>query len=98
MKCKCKNCQGSGQVDCNQCDGTGVSEDSIEKAVLNKNMENYDELKELQADARRVIGQATELSKINPGRAGAYADQLKGCLFIINGQVERVMKPRKVQP
>ena len=53
-------------------------------------MHNYEELKQLQRDASRVIRQAARLKELNPTRADSYQDQLKAALFVINGQAEAV--------
>ncbi len=55
-------------------------------------MKNYFELVELQKDAKRVIRQAARLIEINPTRKTSYAEQLKGCLFVINGQADKLAK------
>lgn len=92
MKCNCEECQGNGTVPCPECDGQGTYEGSIEKITLVKTMENYDELAELQKDAKRVTRQAERLMEMNPARKESYTEQLKGCLSVINGQAEKATK------
>ncbi len=92
MKCQCEECNGSGTIECPECNGKGEWEGSIENITLEKSMHNYDELLALKRDASRVKRQAERLSEINPARKESYAEQLKGCLFIINGQAEKAAK------
>ena len=92
MKCQCEKCRGRGTIECPDCHGRGEWECSIERCTLEKSMPNYDELMELQRDANRVILQAQRLTELNPQRGDSYSEQLKGCLFVINGQAEKAAK------
>jgi len=92
MKCHCQECGGTGQVDCPECSGQGEWDGSIELIKLDKSVHNYEELKELQRDAQRCVQQAERLKAMKPERASSYAAQLKGCLFVINGQAEAAAK------
>ena len=92
MKCQCEECRGRGTIECPECNGRGEWDGSIENITLEKSMHNYDELLELQRDAKRVIRQAQRLTELNPQRGDSYSEQLKGCLFVINGQAEKAAK------
>lgn len=92
MKCECRECSGSGEIPCLECDGQGTYECSIENITLEKTVKNYDELTEIQKDAKRVIRQAMQLKAMNPARAESYDAQLKATLFVINGQAEAASK------
>lgn len=80
--CRCPDCRGTGE--CAQCKGSGKLGASIENVTLNKDSAFYPELSELQKDAKRVIRQASELTKMNPKRAGSYRIQLESTLKSIN--------------
>jgi hypothetical protein len=58
-------------------------------------MHGYEELVELQKDAKRVISQAARLKEINPARAASYDSQLRGTLFVINGLAEKTQQRKK---
>ena len=92
MICRCDTCKGAGSVQCDDCNGLGEFESEIETAVLDKSSPDYEQLKELQGDARRVISQARRLTALKPERAAAYADQLACCLRGINAQAAKVEK------
>ena len=92
MKCECRECRGSGEIPCPECDGQGTYEGSIETITLEKTADNYDELVEIQRDARRVIRQTAQLKAMKPERAESYDAQLRATLFVINGQAEAVAK------
>jgi hypothetical protein len=92
MKCTCKECNGNGEIPCPECDGQGTYEVSIETITLEKTVKNYDELSEIQKDAKRVIRQAAKLKELNPARGDSYDAQLKATLFVINGQAEAAAK------
>lgn len=92
MKCQCEECNGIGTIPCPDCAGRGEWEGSIETILLEKSMHNYAELLALKRDAGRVKRQAETLSKINPARKESYAEQLRGCLVIINAQAEKAAK------
>lgn len=92
MKCECRECRGSGEIPCPECDGQGTYEGSIETITLEKTVKNYDELAEIQRDAKRVIRQAAQLKAMKPERAESYDAQLKTTLFVINGQAEAAAK------
>ena len=77
-------------VNCTECDGRGTWIGSIETITLDRAMDKYDELLELQKDAKRVIRQASKLKELRPERSQSYDEQLRGCLFVINGQAEKV--------
>ncbi len=81
-------------VECDQCDGTGEFTGGIADIKLDKSLDNYEELAELQKDAKRVIKQANTLAEINPARRGSYLDQLKGCLDSIDRQVEKLTEKK----
>jgi hypothetical protein len=57
-------------------------------------MHNYEELIELQKDARRVIRQAERLKIMNPNRSDSYEAQLKATLFVIDGQADAAAKKK----
>jgi hypothetical protein len=57
--------------------------------TLESSMHNYEELVQLQADAKRCIRQAERLKELNPSRAGSYSEQLLGCLSVINKQADK---------
>jgi DnaJ-class molecular chaperone len=95
MKCQCDECRGEGKITCPECGGQGTYEGTIEKITLISNMRNYEELKELQKDASRVIRQAARLKELNPARSDSYDAQLEATLFVINGQAEIAAKKSK---
>lgn len=92
MKCNCEECGGTGTIECPECNGVGEWEGNIETIKLEKTMHNYAELKALKQDANRCKRQAERLTEMNPDRKDSYAAQLKGCLFVINGQAEKAAK------
>jgi hypothetical protein len=94
MKCQCEECRGEGTITCPDCNGQGEYEGRIENIVLVSTMYNYEELKELQKDASRVIRQAARLKELNPARAESYTCQLKATLYNINAQAEAVASKR----
>jgi DnaJ-class molecular chaperone len=96
MKCECEECRGTGRIECPECNGRGQwarpMDSGIEHLKLERSMHNYEELVELQKDAKRCMKQAAKLSELNPARKDSYAEQLRGCLFVINGQAEKAAK------
>ncbi len=92
MKCECELCRGNGEITCPECNGCGTYYGNIEDFKLERSMHNYEELVELQKDAKRVIRQATRLKDIRPNRSKSYDAQLSATLFIINGEAERAAK------
>lgn len=98
MKCDCKRCDGMGEIECPECDGSGEFDDSIETVRLHKTMKGYEELVELQKDARRVRRQAERLIELNPARSGSYNEQLVATLAVINSQADsEIAKCRKLK-
>lgn len=79
-------------MECRECRGKGVKEYSIKDIIIEPSMKNHAELLALQKDAMRVTKQHDELCRINPSRKESYAEQLRGCLFIINNQAEKARK------
>ena len=92
MKFTCDECNGSGHISCPGCDGDGTVKGGIDKVRLLSGMPHYDELKELQSDARRVIRQAARLKELNPKYAKNYDEQLKATLDTIECQAEDVVE------
>jgi hypothetical protein len=92
FKCECESCGGTGEITCPECDGGGTYYGDIETFRLERNMHNYDELLELQKDAKRVIRQSQRLIEMKPDRTASYQAQLKATLSIINSQAERAAK------
>jgi hypothetical protein len=91
MNHKCETCDGTGE--CPECQGSGKIQGlPIEQMRLDKWEKHYEELKELQADAKRVIRQAEELTALKPDRADLYRGQLAVCLLKINRQAEKVVR------
>lgn len=94
MKCECKTCRGNGEIPCPKCDGAGTYYGDIQSFKLERNMQNYEELIELQKDAKRVIRQAGRLIEMKPDREESYNAQLKATLFVINSQADRAAKKK----
>jgi len=92
VKCDCKKCDGTGHIECDECNGDGSIKVTIETLVLRKGMKNEDELRELKNDFHRVIRQAEALKKVNPSRASSYQAQLSACLSAIEAESEKLMK------
>jgi len=92
MKCDCKTCDGTGHIECDECNGDGSIKVTIETLVLRKGMKNEDELRELKNDFHRVTRQAEALTKMQPERASSYQAQLKACLSAIEAESEKLMK------
>lgn len=92
MKCECEECEGTGEIECPECEGQGTFEGSIETIYLEKSVNNYEELSELQKDAKRVIRQAAQLKQMNPARAESYDAQLKATLAVINQEADEEAK------
>lgn len=74
---------------CLECGGNGSYIGNIESVNLKKFMRNYDELLDLQKDAKRVIKQAAQLCEMKPERGECYNEQLRVTLLVINRQAER---------
>jgi ABC-type Zn uptake system ZnuABC Zn-binding protein ZnuA len=90
MKTNCDCCNGSGTVVCPECDGLGNYEEGIEDIMLDKKDPNYNELLELQLDARRVIAQAKILIEQKPSRKESYEAQLDATLKELNDQATKL--------
>ncbi len=86
MKCTCEECQGTGTVECPDCSGHGYQNAPIESIYLHPEMDHYDELKELKADALRVIEQHKKLSDMKPDRRESYDRQKLAALKEIEKQ------------
>lgn len=95
MRCDCKECGGTGEVTCPECNGHGHVDGAIEDIRLERNLESYDELLELQKDAKRVIRQADVLKKLRPRHAASYEAQLDATLEVINAQARAVAERKQ---
>ena len=94
MKTHCDYCGGSGRVACDDCDGQGEREIDIVTMKIDRWSKNYDELIEIQKDAKRVIKQAERLKELRPSRSVSYDEQLRATLFVINAQAEEAAKKK----
>ena len=93
MKCKCSRCNGYGEIECPDCEGEGIGDEiSVGAAKLNPEMENYEELKALQDDARRLRRQTERLIELKPEREKIYREQLAACLTVVEGQANELCK------
>lgn len=88
MNCTCKNCQGTGEVPCFECHGDGYYEITIENATLDKDMPHYQELLDLQADARAARTATARLKELNFFAVESYEAQFKTTLASINRQAD----------
>lgn len=79
-------------MNCPECSGRGKIDGRIEHLKLDKSSEHYEELLELQKDAKRAIRQASKLKELNPARAESYDIQLAGTLEAINRLAEKTVK------
>ncbi len=95
MKCSCEECRGDGTITCPECDGQGTVEGSIEIISLRPNLKNFDDLMEVQRDAKRVIRQAERLKSLIPHRSDSYEAQLKATLFVINAEADAIAAKNK---
>jgi hypothetical protein len=94
MKCSCDYCGGTGRVSCYECGGQGEWEGGIETIKLDRCDKHFEELSELQRDARRVNDQAKRLKELRPHRAQSYDEQLEATLVIINHQADELSKKK----
>jgi len=94
MKCSCLYCGGTGQVTCDECNGEGELDGDLATMKLDRHLNNYEELVELQKDAQRVIKQAERLKELRPHRSESYGEQLRATLLNINEQAERAAQKR----
>lgn len=96
MHCTCTECNGEGvvEIECSECLGAGAIDEPIEQSNLFPSINNYQEVFELQRDAKRVISQADQLKKLRPDRAESYDAQLKAMLFIIDAQATEAAKKK----
>jgi hypothetical protein len=92
MKCRCIRCGGKGQVECVECDGSGLTDESIFTATLDKSHPRYEDLLELKKDAGRVTEQCRKLSEINPSRKESYESQLLAVMATLNKEAESILK------
>ncbi len=90
MKCTCENCDGDGVVECDDCNGKGKTEMPIQNAILDHLHPKYDELLELQKDAKRAIKQCNELKDMRPDRIDSFNQQLVVTLTEINRQADKL--------
>jgi DnaJ-class molecular chaperone len=90
MKCACKRCDGAGTIECPVCEGSGTCESGIEVAKLRDSMDHFDELKELQEDARRVLKQCDRIKILNPKYAKQYESQRDELLVMINACADKL--------
>lgn len=92
MKCHCNECNGSGQVVCEECEGTGLAEMPLSRARIAKDAPNREELLALQEDYKRCEAQAMELQRLNPARAKSYELQLSAAVKEIESQANKLWK------
>jgi hypothetical protein len=92
MNCYCENCEGSGRVTCDECDGRGEWESSLSRAKIGRETAGYEDLIELQKDLDRVGKQATRLKLLRPNRAASYDAQLRAVTEEIERQADEVAK------
>lgn len=97
MKCTCSTCNGSGRVQCYDCDGSGYDEISIRYKKLSCLDKHFEELSELQKDAKRIASQADRLKLLRPNRAKSYERQYEVTLAEIDRQADEISK-RKPEP
>ena len=90
MKCACGYCGGNGTVICDDCNGKGDAYYTIQDAPLNELHPKYDELFQLQLDAKRAIAQCEELKKMRPDRIDSFNQQLVATLKDINRQADKL--------
>lgn len=90
MKCECEYCGGDGVVECDDCNGEGEFDYAIQVAPLNESHPKYDDLLQLQSDAKRVIEQCEELKKMRPDRIDSFNQQLIVTLKEINRQADKL--------
>lgn len=90
MKCQCEYCGGDGVVECDDCNGKGETDYTIQDAPLNGLHPKYEELFQLQLDARRAIAQCEELKKMRPDRIDSFNQQLFVTLKEINRQADKL--------
>ena len=94
MKCQCDKCNGNGVVKCDQCAGAGDCEGSIEHATIPIGHKHEEELKWLRRDVLRIRDECRRLCELVPSRAPAYQAQLRGALFIVEAQADKLYKNR----
>lgn len=94
MKYTCSSCNGSGRVTCPACDGECVHRTCIDRITIPRNDPCYDQLLELQADAKRVIRQCAELKELRPQFAAKYDEQRVAVLDQLERQAEKLLEER----
>lgn len=95
MKCDCKTCRGTGEIECPDCNGSGGDYRPLSGEALDPSHPYYDQLKELQADAMRVEKQFRELAARNPAREESYRGQFSATIRKIERQAEKVTEGGK---
>jgi len=64
MKCECRECRGSGEIPCPECDGQGTYEGSIETITV-RVVENPQHTKNLFGPISEIAGKELELMERN---------------------------------
>jgi len=92
MRCECKECSGSGWIDCPDCDGMGHFDFSIVESPPEKGHPNYEALVDCYLDAVSARIKTRELIKLKPEHAESYQRQLQYTLEIIEREAEEIQK------
>jgi hypothetical protein len=71
---------GTGQVTCQECEGSGNYNVPIDVATFPKRLKCYDKLMNLKEDAIRAVEQTNELCRLKPEREARYREQLQSLL------------------
>lgn len=108
MRCKCQNCNGTGRVTCDECDGEGFESTSIQYRNIPRLADRYcefnqgelDALRELQQDAKLASVAASRLAEMRPKLMSRYKEQLADTLHILDqkaGEIELAARQRRAK-
>jgi len=92
MMCECERCDGLGQVECPKCGGDAEQYECISTTKLSPYHPDFEELNELQKDAKRCERDMRRLIDLKPARADSYKQQLRAVLNVLNEEADRIVK------
>ena len=93
MNCDCPECQGTGEIVCHECNGSGVaSSGSLLTIDLHVDHPEFDKLEELQNSALLVVEQRDRLNGLLPHCKEKHDRQCDEVVASLEKKAEKILK------